>query len=135
MVRVSVSNVIPLARNVAATKDRKPDFPELVADVRDAEHYNLARALLGADEPKPAMPILQGLVDRHPGDLRFQLFLAEACFATGEIERSKTLADGILARARRHPRASLAHAVLAEHYEEQGDDTRATFHRSQIKRA
>jgi predicted Zn-dependent protease len=98
------------------------------ANVADYRYYGRALALVQADAPAEALPILRDLVERHPDVIEYHTALGQALLAAGDARRSRE----VLARAKElFPRnvpvtvryadalmrdgdAKLAHAVLLD---------------------
>lgn len=98
------------------------------ASVADYRYYGRALALIQAQAPNEAVPILQGLVQRHPDTIEYHSALGQALLAAGNIEGSRE----VLAHAKdlfprnvpvtvryaetlmRANNARLAHAVLLD---------------------
>jgi beta-barrel assembly-enhancing protease len=116
---------LPLESN---PRDVYADAASADASVADYRYYGRALALMQAEAPAEATPILRDLVARHPDTIEYHSALGQALLAAGDIPASRT----VLARAKElFPRnvpvtvryaetlmrandARLAHAVLLD---------------------
>lgn len=61
------------------------------------QHYNLARVYLDSRNYKPALELLENLVNKWPDELRFQQHLAQCCMAMGQPAQARKLLEAIIA--------------------------------------
>ena len=74
--------------------------------------FNLARSLLDARQPEPAIALLTDLARKRPGHAGYNAALFQALFAAGRTVEARRLAEAMWARGHRGPLAHLALAAV-----------------------
>jgi predicted Zn-dependent protease len=86
---------------------------ETVQLVRLHQEFNLARVHVSAGRGADALPLMENVVRVKPGELTFQLLLAQCYFMTGRAEDCRRVAEAVLRQDPDRPMATLLKASLA----------------------